>query len=231
MIESQPSIWLFDIRVDEPVTVITNLLVTAVCLYAYFQVKNSLDRSKFQRFIKYYFLILGIGVGIGGIAGHGFLYALSPAWKLPGWLMCIFSITLLERAILEKSKFLLSEKLHNFLIWASGVKLVVFMFLTAHFIDFTFVGYHTSLGLVFIVASCSLFTFLKTKNSGSRLYMLGVVVSALSGVVFMNKWGFSMWFNHVDISHVFMSMACYFFYKATVNLNIKDVDGVMILEQ
>lgn len=231
MIETQPSIWIYNIRIDEPVTLITNLLVTAVCIYAYYKVKNSLDTSKFQRFIKYYFLILGIAIGIGGITGHGFLYALSTAWKLPGWLLSIISITLLERAIIEKTRFLLTQNLHNFLIWVSGIKLVVFMFLTSYTVNFEFVGYHTGLGLIFIVASCSTFTFLKTKNTGSSLYVLGVIVSALSGVIFMNKWGVSMWFNHIDISHVFMSMACYFFYKATVNLNIKQVDGIMVLEK
>ncbi|MDH5474810.1 MAG: hypothetical protein OEX22_03880 [Cyclobacteriaceae bacterium] len=231
MTETQPSVWLFDIRIDEPVTVITNLLVTAVCFYAYFRVKDSLEVSKFQRFIKYYFLILGVAVGIGGIAGHGFLYALSIAWKLPGWLLSIISITLLERAIIEKTRFLLTHSMHNFLIWVSGVKLVAFMFLTSYTVNFQFVGYHTGLGLLFIVASCSAFTFFKIKNTGSSLYVLGVMMSALSGVIFMNKWGVSMWFNHIDISHVFMSMACYFFYKATVNLNIKQVDGIMVLEK
>lgn len=187
MIETQPSIWIYNIRIDEPVTLITNLLVTAVCIYAYYKVKNSLDTSKFQRFIKYYFLILGIAIGIGGITGHGFLYALSTAWKLPGWLLSIISITLLERAIIEKTRFLLTQNLHNFLIWVSGIKLVVFMFLTSYTVNFEFVGYHTGLGLIFIVASCSTFTFLKTKNTGSSLYVLGVIVSALSGVIFMNK--------------------------------------------
>ena len=227
MFESQPSIWISGIRIDEPVTLITNLIVTAVCFYAYYRVKDVLETSKFQRFIKYYFLVLGVAIGLGGVLGHGFLYALSIGWKLPGWMLSIFSITLLERAIIEKSKFYLSERIHDFLIWASGVKLVVFMFLTAYFIDFTYVGYHTSLGLICIVTSCSTFVFLKTKNTGSILFILGVLLSAFSGLIFLNKWGFHMWFNHVDVSHIFMAMASYFFYKATVNLKIKEVNGIM----
>ena len=230
MFEPHPSIWIFGIKIDEPVTALTNLIVTAVCLYAYSRVRSNLETSKFQRFIKYYFLILGIAIGIGGIFGHAFLYALSPAWKLPGWLLSIFSITLLERAMIEKSRFLLSEIMHTLLIWISGAKLVLFMFLTSHFIDFSYVGYHTSVGLVGIVLSCSLFVFAKTKSSGSMLYVIGVVVSALSGVVFMNKWGVDIWFNHVDVSHIFMAMACYFFYQATIHLNITEEDGVMVVK-
>ena len=228
MFETQPSIWISGIRIDEPITVVTNLIVTAVCIYAYYRVKKNLEPSKFQRFIKYYFLTLGIGVAIGGIVGHGFLYALSFAWKLPGWLLCIISITLIERAIIEKSSALLTEKMQNFLIWSSHIKLILSMFLTAYFVNFAYVGYHTTLGLICIVASCSVFVFAKTKNSGSILYVIGVVVAALSGIIFMNKWGVDIWFNHLDVSHIFMAMSSYFFYQATIH--VKAHDGIVIIE-
>ena len=229
MFETQPSIWIAGIRIDEPITVITNLIVTVVCIYAYFQVRKNLTPSKFQLYIKYYFLTLGLGVAIGGIVGHGFLYALSFGWKLPGWLMSIASITLMERAIIEQSRNLLTEKMHAFLVWSSKIKLGVFLFLTFYYVDFAYVGFHTSLGLVCIVAGCSMFTFVKTKNSGSMLYLVGVMITAIAGLVFTQQWGVDIWFNHLDVSHIFMAMATYLFYKATINVTL--FDEVLINEQ
>lgn len=54
---------------------------------------------------------MGIATMVGGVIGHGLLYAYSFAWKLPGWLTSMFSIALIERASIEQARKQISPKL------------------------------------------------------------------------------------------------------------------------
>ena len=83
MVDPQPSIFPLGIRIDEPVATITDLLVSAVCLYAYVNMRrlglNAWSQIHFRR----YFLLVAIATAWGGLIGHGFLYVFGFSWKLP----------------------------------------------------------------------------------------------------------------------------------------------------
>jgi hypothetical protein len=68
--------------------------------------------------------------------------------------------------------------------------------------------------------------FLKTKKKGSKLFLIAVGFSAVGALFFMNKWGFSPWFNHFDISHVFMTCSAFYFY-----LGAKEILNDPVLKQ
>src|SRR3546814_4948429 len=51
-----------------------------------------------------YFLFIGIATFIGAIVGHGFLYALSPSWKILGWGFGMVAINVMERVMINYSK-------------------------------------------------------------------------------------------------------------------------------
>lgn len=216
MIDAQPSIWIGGLRIDEPVTMLTDLLVSAVCLYAFYQLQRSSSTSKVILFIKYYFLGMAVATAIGGIIGHGFLYAFSFAWKLPGWLTSMFSIALIERAVIEKAKPIISKNLGKFFTWLNIIELSLFVVFTFSTLNFLFVEIHSAYGLLIVVASFSVFTYWKTKNKGSKNFIIGVAFCAISALFFMNEWSIHTWFNYLDVSHVFMTIAALFFYKGAL---------------
>ncbi len=248
----QPSIYLFSIRIDEPVTVVTDIVVSAVCIYAFIKLSNIPLRNKVHLYLKYYFLSMGIATFIGGVIGHGFLYLfdaqwkLSPAfvnflteivgenkmnaaanpWKLPGWLTSMFSVALVERASIEFARPLVKPKVARFFSWLNVIELLIFVVITFSTLNFFFVEVHTFYGFMIIVLGFNGFIFYKTKNKGSKLFLIAVGFAAVAALFFMNEWAISKWFNHFDISHTFMAFSALFFYLGGRVIISTDLQGV-----
>ncbi|MBN1183518.1 MAG: hypothetical protein JXB49_14610 [Bacteroidales bacterium] len=220
----QPSVEIFGIRVDEPVTTLTDLFVSAVCFYAFIRLGRIPLKGKMHLYLRIYFISMAFATAIGGLVGHGFLYAfkynnfnlpVSP-WKLPGWLTSMISIAMIERASIEYARKLIKPKLARFFAWLNIIELLTFMTITFSTLNFFFVEVHTTYGLLIVVASFNIFIYIRTKNEGSKLYLFAVGIAALSALVFMNEWGISKWFTHFDISHTLMTFGAYLFYRASL---------------
>ena len=55
----QPSIEFGGIRMDEPMMVATDILVTIVCFYAWYRLRKIPGKSKIKTFILIYFISMG----------------------------------------------------------------------------------------------------------------------------------------------------------------------------
>ena len=219
----QPSVELLGIRLDEPVTTLTDLFVSVVCFYAFYRLNKIPVRNKMHIYLKIYFISMGIATAIGGVIGHGFLYAfdyneslaISP-WKLPGWLTSMISIAMVERASIEYARKLIKPKVGTFFAWLNIIELTIFLILTFSTLNFFFVEAHSAYGLLVVVAGFNIFVYYKTKSQGSKLFLIAVAISAISAIIFMNEWGLHKWFNHYDISHCFMTLSAWFFYRGAM---------------
>lgn len=216
-------IFISGIRVMEPVTMATDILVTIVCFYAYYRLRKMKLQDTAVNFMMGFFVLLGIATALGGIIGHSFNYALSFAWKLPGWLTSMVAMWLLERASIEYSKILFSEKTIKLMKIANLVELVTFMFLTFYFLKFRFVEIHTMFGLVAVNLPIHAYVYHKTKSKVSQTAIWGVVVALLSAIVFKAMIFPHQWFNHIDFSHVLMAWSAWIFYKAATDMRSKGV--------
>ena len=214
----QPSIDFFGLRIDEPVTTVTDLLVSSVCFYAFYQLNKIPLKNNVHWNLKYYFLSMGMATLIGGVIGHGFLYLFSFAWKLPGWLTSMFSIALLERASILYAKPLIKPKVGNFFAWMNIIELSTFVIVTFSTLNFFFVEVHSAYGLLIIVTSFNYVVYRKRKTEASKLFLMAVGVSAISALIFMNEIGISIWFNHFDISHILMSISAFIFYRGSLKM-------------
>ncbi len=241
MIFEQPSIFPFGLRIDEPVTTLTDLMVSFVCFYAFYKLNKIEVKNKVHLYLKYYFLSMGVATAVGGIVGHGFLYLfdvqwnppegfvniiarifgedllkdIANPWKLPGWLTSMFSIALVERAAIEYARPIINKKVGTFFAWLNVIELLTFVTITFATLNFFFVEVHSAYGLLIVVSGFNLVIYLKTKKKGSKLFLIAVGFSAIGALFFMNKWGISPWFNHFDISHIFMTFSAIYFYIGT----------------
>ena len=139
----------------------------------------------------------------------------SFAWKLPGWLPSMLSVALIERASIEQVRKLISSRLGRTLAWLNILDFLIFMTLTFSSLNFLFVVIYTTYGLLVVVASLNIFIYSRTRSRGSKLFLIAVGFSAIGALVFMNKWSIHMWFNYLDLSHVFLTISAIFFYKGS----------------
>ncbi len=215
----QPAIELFGVLILEPITTLTDLMVSAVCLYAFIKLSSIKRTNRVHFFLRYYFLSMALATAIGGLIGHGFYYLFLDenslgvsVWKLPGWLTSMISIALIERASIEYARKIINPKIGKFFVWLNIIELMTFMTLTFSTINFIFVEIHSAYGILVVVAGFNGFVYYKTKSKASKLFLIAVSISGLSGIVFMNQISISIWFNYFDISHTLMAISAYFFY-------------------
>ncbi len=201
----QPDIEIFNIVINEPVTAFTDVVVALACIWAFYQLYNLPEKNKIKTFLLFYFAGMGLATLHGGIIGHGFLYLFSFSWKLPAWFVSMVAVASLERSAIEYARKIISPKLGIFFLWLNIIELLTFMFVSFYTLNFYYVMVHMSYGLLVVVASFHFYVYRKTKSNGSYIFLLSVAVAIVSGTIFLNEWGFSKWFNHVDISHIFMT--------------------------
>lgn len=218
MITPQPSIDLFGIRVDEPMTTATDLLVSAVCFYAFWQLQKARLPGRTQLYFRGYFLLMALATSLGGLIGHGFLYALTFSWKLPGWIVSMLSVALIERSSIEHAKKLVSPKVGIFFLVLNLVELATIMTVTMTTLDFRWVEFHSGYGLLGVVLPFHFFVWYRTRNKGSATIMLAVLIASCAALIFMNKLSIHTWFNYLDISHVVMALAAWVFYRGALKL-------------
>lgn len=217
--EMQPSIYLWGVRIDEPVTTVTDIVVGLTCLICAYKLYPLYKGNSLHKQIILYFILMGLATLMGGIFGHGFLYALGFNWKLPGWLLSMVAVNLLERVMIHFSASELSPKMLKFFSVFNILELVVFMALAFGTLNFLYVQIHSTYGFLVVVFSFSLYNYRRGHHPEiMKNMMIGVGWIFLCAVVFVAKIAISKWFNHADLAHLFMFIGAIYFYKGSRGL-------------
>jgi len=209
----QPSVEILNLRVDEPITTATDLLLAAICFYAYYRIRQQETIGKVKWYFKYYFLTLGLSAMFGGLFGHAFLYSLSPPWRLVSWMLTLLSVALLTFALLEVAKPLVKPRITRLIFRFNLLLLAIAVLYTMWSLAFSPVKYYTIFGMVVMVGSLSYFIYRRTASRGVIKLMGAVAIGLLSALVFSYELGLSPLFNHNDIRHVILSYSALTAYK------------------
>ncbi len=218
----QPSIYPFGIRIDEPMTTFTDVIVAIVCFYAFYQLNKRKFTGRSQMFFRYYFLLMGIATFLGGVIGHGFLYALSFGWKLPGWIISMISVALIERSAISHAGSLIKPPIRKFFLIFNLLELVTIITITMITLDFKWVQFHSGYGLLAIVSTFHLYTYFRTGDKGSLYMLSGVGVTCIASYIYINKISLHTWFNYLDISHILLAIAAYSLYLGAFRFQKRD---------
>ena len=223
------TVYLWGIRIDEPVVTVTDLLVSFLCfLYAY-KIHQSGKTEKTFLYFKIYFFTMGIATMLGGLIGHAFLYLFDNFrgelfyWKLPGWIMSMISIMFVERAAIEHTRIYLNKSIVNSFKVVNIIEFLIFLTLTVTTLNFFFVEFHSGYGLMFVVLSLESFLFYKTRNIAGKYILTGIGFAAVAALIFMNEISFHQWLNHISASHVLMAIAATFFYHGAIRIDMSEI--------
>ena len=214
--ELQPPIFIGGFRIGEPTTTITDLLVAAVCFYAFLKV-NKQPNFIAKKYFQLYFLFLGIATFWGAVITHASIYYLSQPWKVPGWISSAWAVSLLAWAMVVYHTDRINKWVHTFKA-VILMELLTVMLITVYTLEFKWAGAHSAFGLFLIVATLAFASFLKNKDDGSRWMLYGIGVFLVSGITFSAKLSWHTWFNHVDLTHVFLAVAAWVIYRSVLKM-------------
>ncbi len=206
-----PSIQVFSLRVDEPVTTITDFVISFIGFMAFFKTTGH-GNSKAINLYRYFFLFTSISTLVAGIIGHAFAYYFGFEFRMIGWVFGIIGVTFAQFAALFHAKNSISSSVFNWLKIFFVAELFIIAFVLATYRSFGIVEIQAGIGLVLIVAGLETFHYSKTKSELSSKIMMGVGLTVLAVVSHVGKLAISEWFNHMDLGHVLMSLALYTMY-------------------
>lgn len=212
----QPDIHLLGLRIQDPMTTLTDVLVTAVCFFAYWKLNKSNLQGKTINYIKYYFVLIGIATLLGGLIGHAFQHIIPQNFKLLGWITSMFAVMFIERSAIEYAVNLIPKKVHNVLLKMNIIELVIVLLSTIYTFSFKLVELHAFYGFIIVVLSIHLYIYYHTKNKGSMYFFMGIAVLVIALLAFNYPIVPHVWFNHADLSHVLMAISSYLFLKGSL---------------
>ena len=209
----QPSIDVLNIRIDEPVTTVTDLLLMLICLYAFLRIIKPYKTNGCSRYFSSYFLVLGLGAMTGGLLGHAFQYVLAEEWKLVSWILTLASVVLMVQALLEVARPLLSSKTLKLISWINILVSIPIIILTILSVDFSPVKYYAIFGLVLVSGTLCYYIYKRTGYKGVPVLFGGVGIGFISAIIYSLEWGISAWFNHRDLGHIILCFGVYYIYR------------------
>lgn len=199
----------------EPITVLTDLILTIICLYFFFRLSNKKLKVE-TRFWKYFFLWISLSTLLGAIA-HGLFYYIEGNIHLAVWLlMQVFSGLAVYFAENSTIRYFFSQPRQNALLKIVTTKLLIMLLATFYFQNYSVVIINTAIGFLTIL-------YFKTRhflngNSASGFIAGGIILAIFTAVVHGLKWSLSDWFNHNDISHVIMMFSLWSIFLGVVKI-------------
>ncbi|MBP7810530.1 MAG: hypothetical protein KA163_14655 [Bacteroidia bacterium] len=210
-----PSIELFGLRVDEPVTTITDIIVALIGIWGYFKIAKG-KNHKHVTVYAWFFLGTGISTMIAGLLGHAFLYRFGYEIKMVGWVLGILGTCFAQFAAVYHAKETIGEKAFKTLLTICYLEVIVSMTILILKPSFVIVICHTAFGLLLMVTILESITYSKTKSKLSLMMVYGVGLAVLAIVAHTCKIAISKWFNHLDVSHVFLGLSIYVMIKGVL---------------
>lgn len=219
----------------EPMTALTDMLVSVVCFYAFAKLKQRSQTSGYMQLYPYFFLAMGISTLSGAVMTHAFSYIFqnepdilpdaveNTQWfyllehnyqKLPSWIFNIISVTIFTFAMIYRSEKFFGKKIQAILYSFSILETIAMLSLMIYKMTFMFAEMHIGISLWIISMPVQIKIWQRHRKREALIIMLATFTTSLTGIVLAPKLSLGKWFNHFDISHVIIAISMYFFYLA-----------------
>ena len=197
---------MWGLQLLEPMALILNLVMSFQSFLYYQKIRASFA-SPFSAYFSKFFLFISISTFFAAWS-HLFYNYLGLVGKIPGWATSIISISMLEYAMViylyPKGNILLKSIIA--ILIASAFGLLIFE------LKFLWVAIHTAIGIVlFLGVPFSIRISKGTDQVG--FFFWGFISLLILLPVEVLRLNLHPWFQHHEISHIFMICALYCFSK------------------
>ena len=188
----------------EPMALVLNLIMSFQSFRYYQKISNSLA-SPFSVYFGKFFFFISISAFFAAWS-HLFYNYLGMYGKIPGFTTNIIAISMLEYAMVTyfypKGHVLLKSIIGLLMMSAFG--LLIFK------LNFLWVAIHTGIGVILFLGVPITFRILKRADQ-ARFFFWGFISMLMTLPVELLELNLNSWFQHQDISHVFMICSIYCF--------------------
>jgi hypothetical protein len=207
-----PDVYIGSLRVQEPITVLTDFVFVAMCLYAFLKIDNIKSQPEIKLY-RYFFLVNGVSTFVAAILGHAFLYHFGFEIKMYGWLGGILGMSFAQFGSLYHTRKTIGESVFKFLFYFNCLEIIAAFICVLTIKSFVVVEIHSAYSLLLMTTLLESIHYRKTKSAMSKYLIIGVGFLVGAVICHAGKLAMSVWFNHMDLSHVFMTLSVYFMYK------------------
>jgi hypothetical protein len=195
------------VSIHEPMTVLTDLLITVLAITFYFQLKNKTDGP--TRNWSYFFLLLGLSTFLGACS-HAF-FAVHDGWQYKSfWLpmQATNGIAIYYAQQATYSSILESSINKTKWKWSYVIQLVVFISALFWIHKYIVTIIENAIGLIPIMV-----LHYQYKKPFARMIANGIAISFITAFINLGKLSLHAYFNYNDIAHVFIMISLYVMYK------------------
>ena len=218
-----PSIWIGEFEIAEPVTSSTDLLVALVSLIGFILLIRATpnQRTDLHSYFKFYFFFFFLGMLSAALFGHAFKTHINPNFKVIGWSASLLAQLFLCLGSLFSAQNLINIKWFNIIRYSLYIQCIIYLFFVVITANFTLTQIALSVMLLGFALPLNIYAYRKTKSNGNLWLLLAINLAIFTAFMFNLKWSFSKWFNYHDISHTLMSIVTCFVVIGATKLSIK----------
>jgi hypothetical protein len=211
-----PSIELFGLRIDEPVTAGTDIIVALMLIIGFLKI-NTKNNQKHVKFYSYSFLVTGIAMIISALVSHAFLYHFGYEAKIYGWIITIIGASFAQFGVLYHVKGIFRPSTNKFLLYFAMTEITAALVLIFFIRSFVFVEVHSAIAMVGMVVVLEWMNYSRTGSKLSLAMVKGVIWATGAVIGHALKINISKWFNYMDLGHVFVAIGFVIMIKGVLN--------------
>lgn len=201
------------LKLQEPMSLITNWLIAFFCFYAVLKIKWS-DSYSVKAFRRFY-LILGISMIFGGL-GHVCFEYFGIYGKFPAWILGTLAGYFMGKGVLFYWKEHSSYKILNIFLL---VKSIVLLALSLISLKFIFIAVDIMITYLMYAGFISFRLWMKEKIE-MKFFVYGIIILFPSLFVFLMNINLHRYLNRDDLSHILMLACIIFFYCGVKRINL-----------
>lgn len=202
---------LFGFKLFEPVTILTNSIITIYCLFVYFSTQKF--NHQISRHWGIFFLLMGLSSLLACLT-HGIHDQLGATFLRTSWFL-MNSVSLIGIYFFYRATFIYSnlnrENTTQLFNYAALVWIISLLVATYFLNNFLLIKIHA--GIVLFYSLIVHFITFRNNHAGSGYIVAGILISFSSIIVHSLKLSFGEWFNYKDISHVIVLTSMIFLFK------------------
>lgn len=212
---------LFGLCLQEPMAMVTNLLIAITCFILYFKMTSI--ENNFQKHWKMFYLLFGLSTFFSGF-GHVFFNYLSFYGKFPTWILGLASAFHAGKAMISLN--VISPKLFKGLTRFLYIKFFIFAIFAVYLKSFVFVMADATITYLFFCMGFGIYYWRKGLNS-FKYTVYAVLILIPSIFIFTLQINPHLWFNKEDLSHILMTTTIIFFYFGVIRFNQLELDQLI----